>query len=127
MSRAVADTSVFIAGEAGRALGTLPDEIAVSVVTTAELELGVLRASDPDVRATRLRTLARVRSEYPLLTIDDQTASCFARLADEQLRAGRKPRRHDTWIAATALRHDAAVVTQDRDFSTFSSVNVIHV
>ena len=127
MSRAVADTSVFIAGEAGRALGTLPDEIAVSVVTSAELELGVLRASDPDVRATRLRTLARVRSEYPLLAIDDQTASCFARLADEQLRAGRKPRRHDTWIAATALRHGAAVVTQDRDFSTFSSVNVIHV
>jgi predicted nucleic acid-binding protein len=127
MSRAVADTSVFIAGEAGRALGTLPDEIAVSVVTAAELELGVLRASDPDVRATRLRTLARVRSEYPLLTIDAQTASCFAQLADEQLRAGRKPRRHDTWIAATALRHGAAVVTQDHDFSTFSSVNVIHV
>jgi len=127
MSRAVADTSVFIAGEAGRTLGRLPDEIAVSVVTTAELELGVLRASDPDVRATRLRTLARVRSEYPLLAIDDQTASCFAQLADEQLRAGRKPRRHDTWIAATALRHGAAVVTQDRDFSTYSSVNVIHV
>jgi predicted nucleic acid-binding protein len=127
MSRAVADTSVFIAREAGRALGTLPDEIAVSVVTAAELELGVLRASDPGARATRVRTLARVRSEYPLLAIDDQTASCFARLADEQLRAGRKSRRHDTWIAATALRHGAAVVTQDRDFSIFASVNVIHV
>jgi predicted nucleic acid-binding protein len=127
MSRAVADTSVFIAREAGRALGTLPDEIAVSVITAAELELGVLRASGPDIRATRLRTLARVRSEYPLLTIDDQTASCFARLADEQLRAGRKPRRHDTWIAATALRHRAAVVTQDRDFSPFASVDVIRV
>jgi len=125
--RAVADTSVFIAREAGRTLGTLPNEIAVSVVTAAELELGVLRAPDPAVRATRVRTLARVRSVYPLLTIDDQTASCFARLADEQLRAGRKPRRHDTWIAATALRHGAAVVTQDRDFSTFASVNVIHV
>jgi predicted nucleic acid-binding protein len=127
MSRAVADTSVFIAREAGRELGALPDEVAVSVVTAAELELGVLRASDPAVRATRVRTLARVRSEYLLLTIDDQTASCFARLADEQLRAGRKPRRHDTWIAATALRHGAEVVTQDRDFSIFASVNVIHV
>jgi predicted nucleic acid-binding protein len=74
-----------------------------------------------------VRTLARVRSEYLLLTIDDQIASCFARLADEQLRAGHKPRRHDTWIVATALRHDAAVVTQDRDFSTFASVDAIHV
>jgi predicted nucleic acid-binding protein len=127
MSRAIADTSVFIAREVGRALGSLPDEIAVSVVTAAELELGVLRAVDPVVRATRLRTLARVRADYWLLTIDDQTASCFAQLADEQLRAGRKPRRHDTWIAATAMRHNAAVVTQDADFSAFSAVEIIQV
>jgi predicted nucleic acid-binding protein len=127
MTRAIADTSVFVARETGRRLGDLPEEIAVSVVTAAELELGVLRASDPDVRAIRLRTLGRVRSEYPLLSIDDQTASCFARLADEQIRAGRKPRRHDTWIAATALRHGAAVITQDADFDAFASVDVIRV
>ena len=127
MSRAVADTSVFIAIESGRELGALPDEIAVSVITTAELELGVLRATDPGVRATRLRTLGRVRAEYPAMPIDDEIGSCFARLADEQIRAGRKPRRHDTWIAATALRHGVAVVTQDRGFSTFASVDVIHV
>jgi len=125
MSRAVADTSIFIARETGRALGELPEEIAVSVVTAAELELGVLRAADQVSRATRLRTLSRVRAEYPLLPIDDQTASCFAQLADEQLRVGRKPRRHDTWIAATALRHGAAVLTQDADFSVFASVEVI--
>jgi len=127
MRRAIADTSVFIARERGRPLGKLPDEIAVSVITAAELELGVLRASDPGVRATRLATLARVRATYPLLAIDDATASFFARIADEQLRAGRKPRRHDTWIAATALRHGAAVVTQDADFEQFNSVEVIRV
>ncbi len=127
MTRAVADTSVFIARESGRPLGDLPDEIAVSVITAAELELGVLRASDPSSRAARLATLSRVRTAYPLLPIDDATASCFARLADEQLRAGRKPRRHDTWIAATALRHGAAVLTQDADFESFGSVDVIRV
>jgi hypothetical protein len=127
MSRAIADTSVFIARETGRPLGSLPDEIAISVVTAAELELGVLRATDPQTRAIRLRTLSRVRSEYPLLNIDETTASCFARIADEELRAGRKLRRHDAWIAATALQYDAAVVTQDDDFSTFNSVNVIRV
>jgi predicted nucleic acid-binding protein len=127
VTRAIADTSVFIAGEAGRPLGDLPDEIAVSVVTAAELELGVLRASLPGTRAVRLKTLARVRSEYPLLPIDETTASCFARIADEELRAGRKLRRHDAWIAATALQHGAAVVTQDNDFSAFASVDVIRV
>lgn len=127
MSRAVADTSVFVAQEADRPLGRLPDEIAVSVITAAELELGVLRAADPEIRATRTATLSRVREAYPLLGVDQATASCYARLADEQLRAGRKPRRHDTWIAATALRHRVAVVTQDGDFTPFSAVEVIRV
>jgi predicted nucleic acid-binding protein len=127
MSRAIADASVFIAREAGRPLGDLPDEIAVSVVTAAELELGVLRAGDSSVRAVRLRTLSRVRSEYPLLPIDDLTAWCFAQIADEELRAGRKLHRQDAWIAATALQHHAAVVTQDAGFSSLSSVPVIRL
>jgi predicted nucleic acid-binding protein len=127
VSRAIADTSIFIAREAGRPLGELPDELAVSVVTAAELELGVLRARAQSDRAARLATLSRVRAEFPLLAIDDPTASCFARIADEQLRAGRRLRRHDTWIAATALRHGAAVVTQDADFSSFAAVEVLRV
>jgi len=127
VSRAIADTSVFIAREAGRPLGELPEQIAVSVVTAAELELGVLRASAAATRAVRVRTLARVRTEYPLLPVDEATASCFARIADEELRAGRRLRRHDAWIAATALQHDAAVVTQDADFGAFASVQVIRV
>lgn len=125
MTRAVADTSIFVARESGRALGRLPDEIAVSVITAAELELGVLRAAGPEVRTLRLATLSRVRSTFELLSIDPETASCFARLAEAALSEGRKLRRHDTWIAATALRHGAAVVTQDKDFSKFDSVEVI--
>lgn len=74
MSRAIADTSVFIAREAGGPLDELPDEIAVSVVTAAELELAVLRATGQSVRATRLATLSSVRSAYPLLPIDEATA-----------------------------------------------------
>lgn len=58
MSRAVADTSVFVAQETGRELEDLPEEIAVSVITAAELELGVLRATEPNARAIRLATLA---------------------------------------------------------------------
>lgn len=125
--RAVADTSVFIAREGGRPLGLLPDEIAVSAITAGELELGVLRATEPAVRALRLATLAEVRAAYPLLEIDALTASWFARIADEELSAGRKLRRHDTWIAATAKRHGAIVVTQDNDFSSFDQVEVLRV
>lgn len=127
MTRAIADTSVFIAREADRELGKLPDELAVSVVTAAELELGVLRATDTDTRARRLATLAQVRAAYPLLPVDAEIASCFARIAAAELEAGRRIRRHDAWIAATALRHGVAVVTQDADFSAFAAVDVIRV
>jgi predicted nucleic acid-binding protein len=127
MSRAVADTSIFIARESGPPLRELPDEIAVSVVVAAELELGVLRAADPATRATRLATLSRVRAEYPLLQIDDATASCYGRIADAELRAGRRIRRHDCWIAATALRHRVPVITQDADFTAFDLVEVLRV
>jgi predicted nucleic acid-binding protein len=127
VTKAIADTSVFIAQETDRELGELPDEIAVSVVTAAELELGVLRAKDTDTRARRLATLAQVRATYPLLPVDAETASCFARIAAAELEAGRRIRRHDAWIAATALRHGVAVATQDADFTAFASVSVLCV
>jgi len=127
VARGVADTSVFIGREAGRELASLPEELAVSVVTIAELELGVLRARDAATRSQRLATLGQVRAEYPPLPIDDRVASCYARLADEARTAGRRVRQNDTWIAATALCHDAAVVTQDADFSSFDAVTVLRV
>ncbi len=128
MSTAVLDTSIFVAVEQGRPLRrALPDEVSVSVVTLAELELGVLVAGDPDARAQRLATLTRVREETAGLPADHRVASAYARLAAAELAAGRKPRVHDTWIAATALVHGAEVWTQDADFSSFAAVDVVRV
>jgi predicted nucleic acid-binding protein len=127
LSRAIADTSVFIAQENGRELGDLPEQIAVSVVTAAELELGVLRAPNPTSRAIRLSTLSRVQATYALLPVDPEVASCFARIASSELSKGRRLRRHDAWIAATAMRHGAAIITQDEDFSSFEDVAVLQV
>jgi predicted nucleic acid-binding protein len=127
LRRAIADTSIFIAQESGRQLGELPEQIAVSVVTAAELELGVLRASNATARAVRLSTLSRVQAAYSLLPVDPEVASCFARIASAELSKGRRLRRHDTWIAATAMRHGAAVVTQDADFSSFEDVAVLRI
>jgi predicted nucleic acid-binding protein len=128
MPGAILDTSVFIAGEQGRPLGqSLPDEVSVSIVTLAELELGVLAARDADTRARRLATLTRVREQTAGLPADDRVASAYARLAAAELDAGRKPRVHDTWIAATALVHGAQVWTQDADFTSFAAVDVVRV
>ena len=128
MAGAVLDTSVFIASEQGRPLQQpLPDQVSVSVVTLAELELGVLMARDPDTRSKRLATLSGVREHTVGLAADDRVASAYARLAAGELAAGRKPRVHDTWIAATALVHGAEVWTQDADFTSFTAVPVVRV
>jgi predicted nucleic acid-binding protein len=98
------------------------------VVSIAELELGVLVARDAQTRGRRLRTLSEVRSLAAALPIDERTASAYAQLAANVLSAGRKPRIHDTWIAATGLANDAEVWTQDVDFSDFGpDVTVVRV
>jgi predicted nucleic acid-binding protein len=129
VSRAVLDTSVLIAREQGRPLHRqLPDQVAISVVSIAELELGVLVAADADTRAQRLRTLSEVRALASALPIDERTASAYAELAARTLAAGRKPRIHDTWIAATALVNQTEVWTQDQDFTDFAgAVPVVHI
>lgn len=128
MSTAILDTSVFIAVEQQRDLARpLPEQVGVSVITVAELELGVLMARDADVRATRLATLTRVREQAAGLPIDDRVSSAYARLAAGELSAGRKPRVNDTWIAATALVHGAGVWTQDADFTAFGAVEIVRV
>jgi len=129
MSRAILDTSVLIAGEQARPLERpLPDDVAISVVSIAELELGVLVARDAETRGRRLRTLSEVRSLAGALPIDERTASAYAQLAANVLSAGRKPRVHDTWIAATAVANRAEVWTQDADFSDFAqAVTIVHV
>lgn len=96
-------------------------------MTLAELELGVLMARDAESRATRLGTLTRVREQTAGLPADERVASAYARLAATELQAGRKPRVHDTWIAATALVHRAQVWTQDRDFTTFGGVDIVRL
>jgi hypothetical protein len=46
-------TSVFIAREVERPLGDLPEQVAVSVVTIGELQLGVLAAPEATTRVQR--------------------------------------------------------------------------
>lgn len=120
MSRASAgllDTSVFIAREDGRQLGELPDRVALSVVTIGELQLGVLTASDGEIRARRAETLAFARRADPI-PVSEAVIGAWARLVADCRAAGihRAVKLTDSLIAATAIEHGLPVVTQDGDF-----------
>lgn len=126
--RGLLDTSVFIADERDRPLAgdKLPDEAAISVVTLAELELGVHMAASEAARGQRLRTLQVTRSTYVALPVDEAVASAFAELVATARRTGRRPKVQDAWIAATARAAGVAVYTQDSDFDELS-VDVVRV
>jgi len=119
VTRALADTSIFIAREDGRRLGELPSELAVSVVTIGELELGVLAAEDAETRGRRADTLALARAADPI-PVGEAVMGAFARLVYDCRRARLRPRVLDALIAATALEHGLPVVTQDDDFAAMA-------
>lgn len=122
MTLGLLDTSVFVAYEQHRPLERLPQQVAVSVVTIGELELGVLAASDPQVRAQRGETLALARAADPL-PVTEAVMGAFARLVHDCRRAGARPKVLDALIAATAVGHGLPVVTQDDDFRTMSDAH----
>lgn len=127
MRTALADTSLFIAREQERPLaGSPPDRLRVSVITIAELRVGVLTAADPDTRATRLETLTRA-SELEPLTIDSDVSSAWATLRVALRDVGRRMPINDSWIAATAIAHDLPVVAQDTDYDDVPGLRVLRL
>ncbi len=127
----VLDTSVFIAAESGRQLDAamIPDEVATTVVTLAELHTGVLAATTSDIRAQRLATLESV-GDMETLPVDDDAARMWARLRIHLAETGRRVRINDLWIAAIAASRGLPVVTQDDDFAALegaSNVTIIRV
>jgi predicted nucleic acid-binding protein len=124
MTAGLLDTSVFIAREDQRPLGDLPDRVAVSVVTIGELQLGLLNASDDDVRACRADTLALARAAEPI-HIGEAIMVSWARLVADCRRAGihRTVKLVDALIAATAIEHGLPVVTQDADYEKIAKAH----
>jgi predicted nucleic acid-binding protein len=118
---------LFIGREQGRALrADVPDELAVSAITVAELRLGVLMATTVDARSRRMDTLHMVELLEPI-PVDDEVASSWARLVASLRAAGRRAPINDSWIAATALAHGLPVATQDADYDGMPDLTVIHL
>lgn len=129
--RGLLDTSVFIAVESGRPLDTtaLPEQNLISPITIAELQAGVLAATDLDIRAQRLATLESI-ADVQVLDITADVAAQWARFRVHLAASGRRINVNDLWIAATAAAHELPVVTQDDDFAPLDGVaglTVIHV
>jgi toxin FitB len=102
------DTSVLIQGHSDPL-----DKVAISAVSIAELHFGALVVSDDNVRAQRLKRLARIEETFFALPFDTNVARECGRLYAALARRGGKPRRYafDLAIAATANVHGVPLLT----------------
>ncbi|MGQ0576066.1 MAG: type II toxin-antitoxin system VapC family toxin [Pseudonocardia sp.] len=98
----------------------LPAEMAISVVTLAELSAGPHHVRGPDghaERARRLDVLQRAENEFDPIPFDADAARMFGRLTAAVLAAGRQPRRRtaDLMIAAIAAVDELPLFTTNPD------------
>lgn len=94
-----------------------PTDVGVPAIVEYELRYGLLRLPQ-DAAAPRLAALAQLLRPMRLLPFDSECAVQAARIRAELEAAGTPIGPHDTQIAATALRHQATLVTRNtREFS----------
>ena len=126
--RGLLDTNIMIL-RSRIASEDLPDEMAISAVTLAELSAGpheVRPDTEQDVyfeateRARRLDVLQRAEHEFDPIPFDADAARAYGRVTAAVIAAGRKPRRRavDLMIAATAAHHGLTVLHDDADYRT---------
>lgn len=94
-----------------------PTDIGVPAIVEYELRYGLQRLP-PAASAPRLEALVQLLRPMQLLVFDSECATHAARIRAALEAKGTPIGPHDTLIAATALRHQAALVTRNiREFS----------
>jgi len=120
-SRALVDTNIVILRQ-WIPPDELPDELAISAVTLAELSFGphAVRGDDAQANAERARRIAVLQAteaDFDPLPFDARAARMYGELAAALLATGRTPRRRnfDLQIAATAVVNNLPLYTTNPD------------
>jgi predicted nucleic acid-binding protein len=96
----------------------LPQELAVSAITMAELAAGPHATTDSAERARRQDRLQRAEATFEPLPLDAEVARAYGRVYAAVSAGGRKARGRravDLFIAATALAANLPLYTRNPD------------
>jgi len=100
-----------------------PQGIAVSVVTAAELYVGVARARDPQAAEEAVQ---RLLTAFPVLAFEASFAPVFGRVQGGLRQQGIEIGDFDAAIAATCLSHDLTLLTNNlRHFRHVQGLKVV--
>lgn len=117
MTAGLLDTSVIIDWDQPEVLAALPDEVAVSAITLAELAAGPHLAGTTTDRARRQSRLQQVEATFAPLPFDTAAARSYGQVVAAVASTGRshRPGVADLLIAATAHAHGLALYTRNPD------------
>jgi predicted nucleic acid-binding protein len=117
LSSGLLDTSVVIDWHDPLVVAALPDELAISAITTAELVSGPVLARTPSEAARRQSRLQEVESVLEPIPFDGAAARSYGLIVAAVVGEGRKPRSRfaDLLIAATAHAHGLDLYTRNAD------------
>lgn len=103
----------------------LDETAAIAAVVASELLVGVHRADSPERRGRRETFVEHVLERLPALEFDLRGARIHAQLWVELASAGQLIGAHDLMIAATAVAHGYAVLTDNlRDFNRVPGLEI---
>ncbi len=105
MSVGLVDTSVVIDWDDPAVVQSLPDEIAISAVTLAELAAGPHLASNPAQAAERQARVQQVESKIEPLPFDSAAARSYGQVVAAVSATGRKHRRRVAALMIAATAH----------------------
>jgi predicted nucleic acid-binding protein len=115
--RGLIDTSVLIELERLDP-SSLPDEVAVSAITMAELAAGPHATDEPGERARRQDRLQRAEATFDPVPFDSGAARAYGRIYAAVVAGGRNARGRraiDLLIAAIASASELALYTRNPD------------
>lgn len=117
MTSGLLDTSVVIDWRDPVVVAALPDEVAISAITAAELAAGPHLATEPAEAAKRQSRLQEVEATLEPIPFDAVAARSFGLIVGAVVSAGRKPRPRlaDLLTAATAHAAQLDLYTRNPD------------
>lgn len=117
MTSGLLDTSVIIDWHDPAVVAALPDEIAISAISAAELAAGPHLATDPVEAAKRQARLQEVESMLEPIQFDGATVRSYGLVVAAVVGEGRTPRSRfaDLLIAATAHANQLDLYTRNGD------------
>lgn len=96
----------------------------VSSITVGELLYGAELSAKKDFNIENYKCFCE---QLNIINIDNDIASCYAKIKAQLKKDGKPIPENDIWIAATAMEKNLILVTSDSHFSTIKNLTIENI